>query len=102
MPNIRFNYRYRDGANYKNHGFVIFDNPQQINLDHLQQLIKSKLIDETWFYADQWQLPDLHLGTWDNEIDHTWHEFESLEYTTESRNSALDLTDFIRAIEKIK
>ena len=102
MPNIRFNYQYRDGANYKNHSFVIFDNPQQIKLDYLQPLIKSKLIDETWFYVDQWQLPDLHFGTWDNEIDHTWHEFESIEYTDETANTALDLIDFIRTIEKIK
>ena len=81
---------------------MIFDNPQQIKLDYLLSLIKSKLIDETWFYVDQWQLPDLHFGTWDNEIDHTWHEFESLEYTNEPTNTALDLTDFIRAIERIK
>lgn len=101
MPNIRFNYRYRNGANYKNHGFVIFDNPQQIKLEYLLFFIKSKLIDETWFYADQWKLPDLHFGTWDNEIDHTWHEFESIEYTDETANSELDLTDFIRAIEGI-
>lgn len=102
MPNIRFNYRYRDGANYKNHGFVIFDNPQQINLDYLQLLIKSKLINETWFYADQWQLPDLHFGTWDNEIDHTWHEFENIDYTNEVPNTVLNISGFISAIKRTK
>jgi len=79
---------------------VTFDNPQQINLDYLQPLIKSKLIDEIWFYADQWQLPDLHFGTWDNEVDHTWHEFESIEYTNEPANTALDLVGFIIDIGK--
>jgi hypothetical protein len=100
MPNIKFNYLYRDGANYKNHGFTIFENPQNIKLDDLLQLIQSKLIDKTWFYVDQWQLPDLHFGTWDNEIDHTWHEFENVEYTTEPANVSLELVDFITAIKK--
>lgn len=98
MQNMRFNYRYRDGANYKNHGFVIFDNPKQIKMDYLLSLIKSQLIDETWFYVDRWHLPDLHFGTWDNEIDHTWHEFESIEFTTEPPNINLNLCDFIIAI----
>jgi len=102
MPNIRFNYRYRDGANYKNHGFVIFDNRQNLSPDYLQQLIKSKLIEETWFYVDQWQLPDLHFGTWDNEIDHTWHEFENVEYTNEAPNVILNISDFITAIKRTK
>lgn len=102
MPNIKFNYRYRDGANYKKHSFIIFENPQNIKLDYLLSLIKSKLIDETWFYADQWKLPDLHFGTWDNEIDHTWHEFENIEYTNELSNTSLKLSDFIIVIEKTK
>lgn len=29
---IRFNYMYRDGANYKNHGEVIMLNPDNISL----------------------------------------------------------------------
>ena len=56
MPNIKFNYRYRDGSNYKNHGSAIFSNPQNIKLKFLDKLIKSKLIEDTWFYADAWQL----------------------------------------------
>ena len=97
MPNIKFNYRYRDSANYKKFGFVIFNNPSNIELTELEMLIKSKLIDETWFYAHEWKLPELFSSFFDFKIDPTWHEFESVEYTDET---ALDLNEFIVAIKK--
>ena len=98
MPNIKFNYLYRDGANYKNYSFVIFQNPQNITIEDLLDLIKSKLIEEAWFYANQWKLPDLHFGKWNNEFDHTYHEFESIEYTNEALNSESTLAEFINTI----
>lgn len=64
MPNIKFSYLYRDGANYKSYGFVVFQGLYHDKLDYLQELIIAKLIDQTWFYADEWQLPDLHFDTW--------------------------------------
>jgi len=99
MPNIKFNYFYRDGANYKNFSSVIFENPDDINLDVLLKIIKPKLIDETWFYVDQWNLPDLHFAKWSNEFDHTWHEFESIEYTIEAPNVTTTLAEFISLIQ---
>jgi len=101
MPNIKFNYLYRDGANYKNFNSVIFDNPSNISLDILLKIIKSKLIDETWFYVDQWNLPDLHFTKWNNEFDHTWHEFESIEYTNEAPNSEMMLKEFIGLLQTL-
>ncbi len=102
MPNIKFNYLYRDGANYKNFNSVIFDNPDSVSLNVLLKIIKSKLIDETWFYVDQWNLPDLHFANWNNELDHTWHEFESIEYTKEVPNATMTLATFIKYIKAIK
>jgi hypothetical protein len=96
MPNIKFNYLYRDGANYKNFGFLIFDNPDNINPDVLLHIIKPKLIDETWFYASQWHLPDLRLATWNHELDPTWHEFENIEYATDIPNAVITLAEFIK------
>lgn len=97
MPNIKFSYRYRDGANYKNHSFIIFNNPTDLALAEIEASILSKLIDNTWFYADKWNVPDLHFGTWDNEIDHIWHEFESIEFTDEV--GQLDILGFLNAIK---
>jgi len=102
MPNIKFNYLYRDGANYKNFSSVIFENPDGTSIDVLQNIIKPKLIDETWFYVDQWNLPDLHFATWNNEFDHTWHEFESIEYTSEAPNATITLAELTKRIATIK
>ncbi|AMR31176.1 hypothetical protein A0256_06930 [Mucilaginibacter sp. PAMC 26640] len=101
MPNIKFNYLYRDAGNYKNYGSVIFASPSEIDLAALKILIRSKLFDETWFYHHEWQVTDLHFGTWDNELDHTWHEFESIEHTNEAATSGLSLPEFIEVIKQL-
>jgi hypothetical protein len=102
MPNIKFNYLYRDGGNYKNYSSVIFANPDNIDLSDLEALIKSKLIYGEWFYVNEWKLPDLHFDTWDNEIDHTFHEFESVELTEEAAKTDFSLADFMAAIKNAK
>ncbi len=98
MPNIQFNYMYRDGANYKNHGEAIFPNPENIDLQEAEKIIRAKLIDEEWFYVNEWGLKDLHFEKWDNEIDHTWHEFEGLEPTNELPTDARTLKRFLESI----
>jgi hypothetical protein len=95
MPNIKFSYLYRDGANYKNHSFIILNNPTNIALAEIEAAIHQKLIDGAWFYVDKWNLPNLHFGTWDNEID-TWHEFDGIEFT--DKIGAVDLLHFLKAI----
>ena len=80
MPNVKFSYLYRDSCNYKTFGFVIFANSNNLSLEQIKVLVTKKLIDETWFYADLWNIPDLrniHLCT-DN--DPTWHEFENVTF----------------------
>jgi len=96
MPNFKFYYHYRDGANYKNHSCIIFNNPNNLLLADVELIIQQKLIEDTWFYADKWNLPDLHFDKWDNEIDHTWHEFESIELTDDVGQQ--DIEDFLKAI----
>lgn len=86
MPNIKFNYLYRDAGNYKTYGSVVFANPQNYSLAELENAIRAKLIDGTWFYAHQWDVPDLHTHPWHNELDQTFHEFESLEFTDDGPN----------------
>jgi hypothetical protein len=102
MPNIKFSYRYRDAGNYKNHSWIVFANLNNIELAELETLIQSKLIDGTFLYVDEWLLPDLHFSPWNNQLDHTWHEFESIEYTHETPNNEFTLAEFIATIEKVK
>jgi hypothetical protein len=84
MPNIKFNYLYRDAGNYKTHGYVVFTNPEGVSLQQMEERIRAKLIDGIWFYAHKWPVPDLHSQKWDDELDHTFHEFEGLEYTNQA------------------
>jgi len=100
MPNIKFNYLYRDAGNHKNYNSLVFANPNNIDNQDLETLIKSKLIEGSWFYVNEWKLPDLHFKCWDNEIDHDWHEFESLEYTDAPPTQSTSITQFKQLIEK--
>jgi hypothetical protein len=98
--NIKFSYCYRDGRNYKSHGYLIFANPTDVALTELAALIQSKVVDETWFYAKDWLLPDLKLNSFDYDIDPTWHEFESVAYTEELPNTTIALNEIIVAIKE--
>jgi hypothetical protein len=102
MPNIKFNYLYRDGSNYKKYGFVIFTNREKVSLSTLETLIKSKLIYDTWFYADEWKIPEIFTMYLDFRVDTTWHEFESIEFTDEKANSKIKLEDFMQAVRQGK
>lgn len=99
MPNIKFSYLYRDGSNYKKYDFVIFANPDNVNLTELESLIKSKLIYDEWFYATEWNLPEFFTDYCDFRVDPTWHEFENLEHTDEDINTG-SLSDFIDLIRQ--
>jgi hypothetical protein len=91
MPNIKFSYLYRDSGNYKNYGYVVFANPANISLCELEKLILSKLIYGEWFYANEWQVPDLFPTSFDPYADPTWHEFENVVYTDEPVNHFADI-----------
>ena len=70
---------------------MVFANPDNSSLEQLEELIRSKLIYGEWFYANEWQLPDLFTSYFDPYTDPTWHEFESVEYTDEPVNYALPI-----------
>ena len=100
MQNIKLTYLYRDAGNYKKYGEVIFENPEKTAINELQNLLESKLIDGQWFYADEWQLRDLHSEYWGQELDHGFHEFESLCYTEEQSNSNISIEKLQSLVEK--
>ncbi len=98
MPNIQLNYLYRCGGNYKNFGEVIFANPDGLSLQQVEEAIKAALIDHHWFYANDWLLPPLHFPKWDPELDHLWHEYESIEPTDLPATDARTISQFMAAI----
>jgi hypothetical protein len=94
---------YRDGANYKNYSEVVFSNPDKLTIEIIEKRIRSRLIDEIWFVAKSWNLPDIHFKeyAWDSEIDHDWHEFISIEETLEKETKTITISIFLSIIEKL-
>lgn len=100
MPNIQLNYRYRDGANYKQFGFAIFKNLSGIPLEDATAKIHPKLISYEFFVPQDWGLPRLHFHPYDPEIDHEWHEFESFEFTDDQATDGREIGGFLEVIVK--
>jgi hypothetical protein len=100
--NIKLSYLYRDASNYKQYNQIIFGNPNQRSLEEIQTIIRSNLIDECWFIAKDWQLPDMHFKeySWDTNVDHEWHELECVEETTDAKTVRLSIDAFIKLIDK--
>lgn len=74
---------------------MVFANSTGINIANIEVKIRQKLIDGTWFYAEQWGLPsiiDEHFSI----KDPTWHEFETVELTGDTGET--DISDFLNNI----
>ncbi|GAA3971579.1 hypothetical protein [Mucilaginibacter dorajii] len=99
MANIQFNYLYRDGGNYKKYGSVVLANPTGLGLAELTALIRSNLIDQTWFYVAHAGIPDLTPNTFNPETDPTWHEFESIGLTAAPVSMKMDVLGFVELLE---
>ena len=102
--NIKFCYLYRDGGNYKNFNEIVFSNPNSIDLQEIEKLIQEKLIDGKWFYCKEWSIPDIHFKefTYNSEIDVDWHEFETIEETTEKASEQNSIEDFLMLVNMTK
>jgi len=95
--NIRLNYLYRDGANYKNYHSEVFTNATNMPVPMILERIRSYLIEGEWFVAKEWNLKDLHSFKWDVDIDHNWHEFDCVEETGDEPTQ-IDILLFLKAI----
>ncbi len=81
MPNIRFDYMYRDGGNNKNHGEAVFTNRSSLPLDQIKRRVRAALQDGEHFIAWQIKLDELFFETPSGD-DHPWHEYAGVEVTT--------------------
>jgi hypothetical protein len=99
---IKFKYLYRDASNYKSFGEIVFTNPSGLTIDKITNLIQNNLIDGEWFVPTEWSIPRLHFQqyTWDADIDHEWHEFQSVEYSSDSITETRTIDEFMINISK--
>jgi hypothetical protein len=98
--NLKFNYLYRDAGNYKEWGSVVFSNPKQIDIKQIENQIKEKLIETDFFIAKDWGIPSLCFAEWDDDMDHIFHEFDSIELTSENPDDKFNrsISIFIKSI----
>jgi hypothetical protein len=95
MQNIRFHYKYRDAANYKEYGSVIFSNTTQISIAVIQELLKEALIDQEYFVPVACGIPLIHSFPFDPELDHAWYELDYIEETIKPVTDVRDMQTFI-------
>lgn len=83
--NIKFSYLYRDSYNYKVWNDIIFSNPLHMSVEEVDTRLKNRFETEYLFIADQIRVPELFPYLYDTvrESDHCYHEFDSVELTTE-------------------
>jgi hypothetical protein len=96
VKNIRFYYKYRDAANYKQYGFVILSNPAQFSLEYIIEKLKDSLIDQEYFIPWVCRIPMIHKFPFDPELDHEWYEFDYVEETNEEVTDERTIDMFIK------
>lgn len=83
MLNVTFAYVYRDAGNNKIYHDVIFNNPEALDIQEITPMLENALIQGEYFLPHLVNLPRLQFETENEELDHEWHEFISLEMTSE-------------------
>lgn len=78
--NIRFEYLFRDEGNYKIFQFVIFSNPERVEIEKFEEKIKEKIHEFGFFYPSEWNLP---LETFNEDEETSCAEFVELSNTKE-------------------
>ncbi len=99
--NIKFNYLYRDGGNNKVWGYEVFSNPESFELTIVEEKIRRSLVDGEFFDPDFWKVKRLKHEDWIPELDHTWNEYNSIEFTDENPTISFSITEFLNVIAKI-
>ena len=98
--NIQLNYLYRDAGNFKLHGATVFSNPEDIPVSEIEKQIKSRLIDGEFFEPSKWGVAPLGFETWNDELDHSWNEYESIQITSEEPTFNKTIATFLRDISR--
>ena len=61
MPNVKFNYLYRDAGNYKKSSSVVFSNPQELSPESVEETLRQFFLEKCLFIAGQIRVPGCFL-----------------------------------------
>ena len=105
MESVKFSYLYRDGANYKSWGEVVFANPNQLTLGEIEARLIESFLPDKLFMASQISIPEKFLfadGKF-TKFDHCYHEFDSVEICEENPTDDLgrSINDFLKVVEEV-
>ncbi|GAB5525256.1 MAG: hypothetical protein Roseis2KO_31280 [Roseivirga sp.] len=95
MTNLKFEYLYRDGGNYKQFGYIVLSNPTRLSVSTATKKLSQFLIDGEFFDPSKVGVPALEVYSFDSEIDHEWYEFEKFTETIDPVSHDIDLLNFI-------
>ncbi len=105
MNNIKFNYLYRDGDNFKSWGEVIFSNPENLTISEVEERLLASFLPDKQFIASQIYMPEKFLFANAKFIrhDHCYHEFDCVDVCQEDATDDLECScrDFLRDVEFI-
>ena len=88
MGNIKFHYLYRDGSNYKKWAEVVFSNAEGVPAGTVIRGLREAFLEDGIFIAHQVRIPEVFLASEDKLTpdDHCFHEFDSVEATSDPPN----------------
>jgi len=80
--NVKLNYLYRDNSNYKQYGFVVYSNSNNLSIEVIRDAIFKNLIEGEFFNAEKWGVPEVFFES-NTKDDHEWHELEGVELSND-------------------
>lgn len=88
MGNTKFHYLYRDGSNYKKWSEIVFSNPDGVLAGAVMKGLREAFLEDAIFVAHQVRIPEVFLASEDHLMadDHCFHEFDSVEVTSDTPN----------------
>lgn len=89
-------YEYRDAANYKSRGAVVLVGPVT------EEQIRPHLHEGLYFVSGDVGFPSLHPThcEFDEDLDHPWHELDSVGATEAQPTADLTAEEFLRRLQE--
>lgn len=101
--NVKFKYLYRDGANYKMWGDVVFLNPNKVPLKEIRKRLDAAFLPDGLFIAHQIAIPERFIFLKEplTPFDHCYHEFDDVAgcYTSHSDVAQRSISVFLETVE---
>lgn len=93
--NVRMDYMYRDAGNNKLRENTIFSNNHRLTLCQVADFVQAAFIKGKWFDPDSCGIERLTFERCDSDLDHEWHEIETISPTIEAVTIDIDIADFL-------